>query len=217
MRLLIRREKRKSALAAVISRILTARVTVRKFQAPVTIAQTPADRSKPPPVNRGDRPARLRQGACYRRPAARGRRSPRHCVYWAHDHSQKTTPTTKRTEKYQRPDQRRPAPPCSRSPREYGADLPIRSGLAARDGRICLCQRPKPAGRRDLHRGRPGHRRPVFTPPSTGFLGTIFWEQRSFEALEAAQLQATAWWRHVTRHEKDSEKTMRNNRQSQTA
>ena len=56
-----------------------------------------------------------------------------------------------------------------------------------------------------------------FTPPSTGFLGTIFWEQRSFEALEAAQLQATAWWRHVTRHEKDSEKTMRNNRQSQTA
>ena len=65
---MIRGENRKSALAAVIRRFLTSTITVGDYS-PITKSKTPADRRKAAPVNRGDRPARLRQGACYRRPS----------------------------------------------------------------------------------------------------------------------------------------------------
>ena len=46
-----------------------------------------------------------------------------------------------------------------------------------------------------------------FYATALGFLSIIFWEQRPFDPLKDAQLQAVAWWMHVTRHERNTAST----------
>lgn len=54
-----------------------------------------------------------------------------------------------------------------------------------------------------------------FYATALGFLGTAFWEHRPFDTLEGAQLQAVAWWMHVTRHERNTARRNFKNKEKQ--